>query len=117
MGYGGVMSRFPTAPIVAAGLIGGFAVAQASGNRPLGGAVLAAGGVAAAYQWYQHRPALVATGLVVTYVGAFAVSHPLSKEIGAWPSVLAVTAVASGAALVCADTRPSKHGSKEITTS
>lgn len=108
--------RFPTAPVVAAGLIGGFAVAQATENRPLGGVVLAAGGAAAAYQWYRHRPALVATGLLATYVGAFAVSHPLSKEIGAWPSVFAVTAVASGTALVCADLRGSKQA-KEIVAS
>lgn len=101
--------RIPTAPIAAAGLIGGFALAAATDNRPLGGVLLAAGGAACAYQWYRHRPPVTATALVVTYVAAFAVSHPLSKEIGAWPSVLTVSAVTAGAALVFADTRPSER--------
>lgn len=41
--------------------------------------------------------------LLGTYLAAFAGSHALAKKIGAWPSVLAVTAVASGAAYVLAD--------------
>ena len=76
------MPNFPTAPIAAAGLIAGFAVADATGNRPLGGAVLAAG------------------------VAACAVSHPLAKQIGAWPSVFTVSAVTAGAAYLASDRRP-----------
>jgi hypothetical protein len=37
------------------------------------------------------------------YLAAFGVSHPLAKRIGAWPSVCAVAAVASGAAYAGAD--------------
>ena len=33
------------------------------------------------------------------------VSHPLAKKVGTWPSVLGVTAVASGAAWLLADRR------------
>jgi hypothetical protein len=44
-------------------------------------------------------------GLGLTYAGAFGVSPPLAKKIGAWPSVFAVTAVASGAAAALADRR------------
>jgi hypothetical protein len=40
------MSRFPTAPLVITGLIGGFAVARYTGRRELGGIVLAAVGSA-----------------------------------------------------------------------
>lgn len=36
-----MFDRLPTAPIAALGLIAGFAVAVASGSRPLGGVVMA----------------------------------------------------------------------------
>ncbi|MDQ3990353.1 MAG: hypothetical protein M3291_14390 [Actinomycetota bacterium] len=38
------MSTFPIAPLVATGLVGGFAVARYTGRRELGGVVLAAAG-------------------------------------------------------------------------
>lgn len=101
--------RIPTAPIAAAGLIGGFAVASSTGSRPAGGVVLALGGAACAFEWYRHRPPVTASALLATYVVAFGVSHPLAKEIGAWPSVLAVSAVTAGAAAAFADSRPSKR--------
>jgi hypothetical protein len=41
--------------------------------------------------------------LVGTYAIAFGVSHPLAKKLGAWPSVLTVTAAAAAAAYVLAD--------------
>ncbi len=66
----------PSVPAVAAGLVGGYAVARYTGVRPLGGAVLAVAGAAAC-------------------LSAFGASHPLAKKIGAWPSVAAVTVAAS----------------------
>lgn len=101
--------RIPTAPIAAAGLIGGYAVAASTGNRALGGVVLAIGGAVCAYQWYRNSRPATASALLATYVVAFGVSHPLAAQIGAWPSVLAVSAVTAGAALVFADTKPSKR--------
>ena len=100
------MPNLPTAPLAAAGLIAGFAVADATGNRPLGGAVLAAGGITCAWAWNRKSGPLTAGALLVTYVAAFAVSHPLAKQIGAWPSVLTVSAVTAGAAYVASDRRP-----------
>jgi hypothetical protein len=41
--------------------------------------------------------------LLGVYAAAFGSSHPLAKKIGAWPSVLTVTAVASGATYALAD--------------
>lgn len=38
-----------------------------------------------------------AAGLVGLYAGAMGASHPLAKRIGAWPSVVAVSAVVAGA--------------------
>ncbi|WP_396127026.1 hypothetical protein [Brachybacterium huguangmaarense] len=94
-----------TAPVVAIGLIGGYGVARATGNRPLGGAVLAAAGIYAGRTWLARRGPVVAAGLGATYVLGFGLSHPLAKKIGAWPSVLAVTAVSAAAAHYLSDTQ------------
>jgi hypothetical protein len=98
-------SRVPTAPIVAAGLIGGFAVADATGVRALGGIVLAAAGVAAGTVWARRDGAPTTTALAAVYLGGFVGSHFLAHEIGAWPSVLCVTAVNAGASYVLSDRR------------
>lgn len=88
----------PTSPLVAVGLVGGYAAARFTGKRPLGGVVLAVAGAAAAKQWAQQVGPVGATALTAVYVGAFGASHPLAKKIGAWPSVAAVTAVTAAAA-------------------
>ena len=99
------MPQLPTAPVVATGLIGGYAVARATKKRPLGGAVLGVCGAVAVRSWLRSTgPATTAT-LTALYVGGFGASHPLAKKVGAWPSVLGVTAVASGAAWLLADRR------------
>ena len=97
------MSTFPTAPLVAAGLIGGFAVARYTGRRQLGGAVLAAVGGVCGRSWLRSSGPGVMGLLLGVYAAAFGGSHPLAKKIGAWPSVLTVTAVASGATYALAD--------------
>ena len=99
------METIPTSPVVATGLVGGFAVARYSGRRELGGLFLAACGGWSARQWNRAGGPGLAVGLGLTYAGAFGASHPLAKRIGAWPSVLAVTAAASGAAAALADRR------------
>ena len=92
-----------TAPIVAASLVGGYLVARETGIRPLGGAVLAAGGVAAGRQWRRTvGPARTAL-LAGVYLGGFGASHPLAKKIGAWPAVISVATVSAAAAYVLAD--------------
>jgi len=99
------LTRVPTAPLLAAGLIGGFAAAQQTGVRPLGGAAMLGANVVAARQWYAVGGAPLAVGLSAAYWTAMGVSHPLAKKVGTWPSVLGVTAVASGAAWLLADRR------------
>ncbi len=47
-------ARVATAPIAAGGLIAGFGVAVATGSRPLGGAVLAACGLACIAVWLRR---------------------------------------------------------------
>jgi hypothetical protein len=93
----------PTAPVVAASLVGGYYVARVTKIRPLGGAVLAVGGFVAERQWQKKAGPVNAAILSAVYFGAFGVSHPLAKKIGAWPAVLTVAAVSAGAAWVLND--------------
>lgn len=100
-----IAQHVPTAPIIATGLIGGWLTARETGIRPLGGVVLAAAGIAAGRTWYAKGGAPLTAGLVTAYLAAFGLSHPLAKKMGAWPSVLTVTAGAAGAAALLSDLR------------
>ncbi|GAB2586649.1 hypothetical protein Aab01nite_51300 [Paractinoplanes abujensis] len=97
--------RIPTAAITAGSLIGGWQLARRTGIRPLGGAVLAAGGLVAGREWSRRTTPAVTTALVATYVGAFGLSHPLAKKIGSWPAVLAVSAATAAITYATADRR------------
>lgn len=97
------MPKIPTAPIVAAGLVGGFATARYSGHRELGGAVLAAAGAASSWRWLRSSGPGVMGVLLGGYLTAFGLSHPLAKKIGAWPAVGVVAAGAAGATYALAD--------------
>jgi hypothetical protein len=97
-----------TAPVVAAGLVGGYAVARYSGRRELGGVVLAAAAAWCGRTWLRSSGPATAGLLGATYLGAFGASHPLAKKVGAWPSVGLVTAAAAGAAHVAADRRATR---------
>ena len=91
--------RLPTAPLAAAGLIGGFGVAVATGSRPAGGVVLAGFGLACIWIWLRRDGRRTAVLLTVAGLVAFALSHLLGLVIGAWPSVFLVAA--GTAALSC----------------
>lgn len=99
------LTRVPTAPLLAGGLVGGFALAQQTGVRPLGGAAMLGANVVAARQWYAVGGAPLVAGLSVGYWAAMGLSHPLARKVGTWPSVLGVTAVAAVAAWLLADRR------------
>lgn len=92
-----------TAPIVAGSLIGGYLVARETKKRPLGGAVLALGGFAAFRTWAKTVGTAKAVVLLAVYLVGFGASHPLAKKIGAWPSVLAVSAASAGASHLMSD--------------
>jgi hypothetical protein len=95
----------PTAPVAAASLIAGYAVAVASGSRPLGGVVLAAGGLWCIREWMRRNDTRTAVLLGCSGFAAFALSHVLALAIGAWPSVLLVAAAMALAAWLRADMR------------
>lgn len=92
-----------TAGVVAFGLLGGFLTARESGIRPLGGVVLAAAGLFAGRTWLAKRGPAMAGILGAAYLAGFGLSHPLAKKIGAWPSVLTVTAATAGASYLLVD--------------
>ncbi|WP_042530567.1 hypothetical protein [Corynebacterium singulare] len=92
-----------TATTVTLGLIGGWVTAKETGIRPLGGVILAAAGVWAGRSWWAKTNPATTAGLSALYAGAFGLSHPLAKKIGAWPSVLAVTAASAGAVYALSD--------------
>lgn len=99
------MENIPTVVVTAGGLIGGYATARFTKKRPLGGAVLAVAGVAAAQQWRQQAGAKTAAGLSAAYVAGFAGSHPLAKKVGAWPAVLEVAGSVALASWLAVDRR------------
>jgi hypothetical protein len=100
-----IADRVPTAPIAAAGLIGGFAVAVTTGSRPLGGALMAVLGVGCIAVWLHRDGRSVATKLTVAGLLAFAISHVLGLVIGAWPSVIVVSAVTAALCWRLSDSR------------
>ena len=95
----------PTAPIVAASLIGGYYVARETKIRPLGGAVLAAGGLLAGRQWLRTVGPAGTAVLSAVYLGGFGASHPLAKKIGPWPAVLTAAGTSAGTAWFGSDRR------------
>jgi hypothetical protein len=99
------LERLPKAPITAGGLIAGFGVAVATGSRPLGGVVLAACGLACIAVWARRDGVRVTATLTATGLVAFAVSHLLGRVIGAWPSVIVVSAVTSAVCWRVSDAR------------
>lgn len=103
------MDRTPTWPVAAGSLVLGFAVAQATGVRPLGGVVLLAGAGWCAVRWKERVGTGRTVGLVGLYAAAFAGSHVLTHVIGAWPSVAVVCAVVAGGSYAVADAAPARR--------
>ena len=93
-------STLATSALAAGGLLGGFAVARQTGNRQLGGAVLAAVGVACTTSWNASSGPKVAGALLGTYLFGFGASHPLAKQIGAWPAVCVAAGATATASVV-----------------
>lgn len=86
-------------PLLAAlSLVAGFGVAQATGDRSAGGAVLLALALAAAALCRRTAGTGRAVVLLLVVAGAFAASHVLARAVGAWPSVLLCAAVPALAA-------------------
>jgi hypothetical protein len=99
------MQSTPTAPVAAASLIVGYAVAAATGSRPLGGAVLLIGALWCIQAWTRRHGTRTAVLLAAAGLGAFIMSHVLALAIGAWPAVLLVAVAMAAATWTRADAR------------
>lgn len=99
------MAQIPTAPITAASLVGGYVVARETKKRPLGGLVLAVGGLLAGRIWRRRVGRVGTAALTAVYLGGFGASHPLAKKIGAWPAVLTAAGASAVASWLVADRR------------
>ncbi|HUB74510.1 MAG TPA: hypothetical protein VL979_10790 [Solirubrobacteraceae bacterium] len=99
------MRPLPTAPLAAGSLIASYGVVAASGSRPLGGAVLALGGLSCVAIWRRRHGARTAAALAGVGFGAFAASHLIALATGPWPAVAIVSAVSAGATWALADAR------------
>jgi hypothetical protein len=99
------MRPLPTAPLAAGSLIASYGVVAATGSRPLGGVVLAAGGLCCIGIWRRRHGTRTAAQLGGVGFAAFVVSHVLALGVGAWPAVLIVAAVTAAATWALADAR------------
>lgn len=97
------MRTLPTWPVAAGSLALGFAVAQATGVRPLGGLVLLAGAGWCALRWRARAGTTVAVGLLALYLAAFVLSHLMAGAVGTWGAVALVSAAVALAAWALAD--------------
>jgi len=97
------MRPLPTAPLAAGTFIAGYAVVAATGSRTLGGVVLLIGGAWCARVWMARHGSRTAAILLGVAFVAFVASHLLALAIGAWPSVLLVSAGMAYAAYTRAD--------------
>jgi hypothetical protein len=98
--------RSLTAAVSAGSLVLGFAVAQLSGVRALGGVVLVLAGLWCARQWFRLAGKRVMWVLGLSYFAVFVLSHPLGRWIGTWPAVLTVAAVAGAESYLLARPAP-----------
>jgi hypothetical protein len=97
------MRPLPTWLLAAGALLLGFAVAELTGVRALGGVVLFLGGLACGLRWRVLLGLPRALALVVVFLAGFALAHPLGHAIGSWPAVLLVAAVVGVVAWRVAD--------------
>ncbi|MCK9247510.1 MAG: hypothetical protein M0P31_00805 [Solirubrobacteraceae bacterium] len=96
----------PTAVVAAATLVLGFAVADVTGVRPLGGIVLFLGALWCGLRWRAARGLPVALGLVAVFLVAFGLSHAVADVLGSWGSVLTLSAIVGLVTWWVADRRP-----------
>jgi hypothetical protein len=99
-----------TWPVASGLLLLGFAVADATGIRPLGGIVMIAAIAWCATRWIRAAGLGRTVALVLVYVASFGVSHVIADKLSAWPSVLLAAAVTGLAVWALADAAQSRAG-------
>jgi hypothetical protein len=99
-----------TWPVASGSLLVGFAVAEVTGIRPLGGIVMIAAIAWCARHWLPTAGLGRTVALVLVYVASFAVSHVFADKLSAWPSVLLAAAVTGLAVWALADATQRRAG-------
>jgi hypothetical protein len=108
------MHRPPSWPVAAGSLVAGFAIAQATGVRPLGGIALALGAGWCTLRWRQRSGPRRAGALLALYVAVFAGSHGLAEVIGAWPSVAVAAGVMGAGAFTLSDAATDRRAARVL---
>jgi thiol:disulfide interchange protein len=90
------MAPVPTWPVAGGSFVLGFAAAEATGVRALGGLVLLAGAGWCAVRWRRRLGAAPAVALLAVCLAAFVGSHLVADTLGKWGAVFAAAAVAAG---------------------
>ena len=98
----------PTWPIAGASLVLGFAVADLTGVRPLGGLVLLAAAAWLVIEWRARAGTGRAIALLGLYAAAFVASHVVADVLGTWGAVFTVAIVVAAAAWLLADRAASR---------
>ncbi|MCW2957617.1 MAG: hypothetical protein JWP18_420 [Solirubrobacterales bacterium] len=98
-----VRENLSTWPVAAGSLVLGFAVAQATGVRPLGGLVLVAGAGWCARRWLPSIGTARTAALLGIYLACFVVSHVIADPVGTWPAVAIVAGVVGLSTWLAAD--------------
>ena len=101
--------RNATWPVAAGSLVLGFAVAQATGVRALGGIVLVVGAGWCATRWRRRAGNGRTAAALLVYLAAFVGAHVIADPVGAWPAVFIAAAVAGLAAWALGDAAPARR--------
>ena len=97
------MAALPTWPVAGASLIAGFAVADITGVRALGGLVLLAAAAWLGLRWRAQAGTGRAVALLALYAAAFVLSHVIADTLGTWGAVFTVAAIVTAASWLLAD--------------
>jgi len=95
----------PTWPVAAGSLIAGFAVAQATGVRALGGLVLLVAAAWCARRWAVRAGTARTAALLAFWLAAFVAAHVLADPLGTWPAVVLMAGATGAAVRTLADAR------------
>ena len=97
-----------TWPIAAGSMVLGFAVADLTGVRPLGGLVLLLAAAWCAQRWVDRAGMGATIALLGFWFAAFVASHVLADPLGTWPAVFFVASAVGAAVWSVADARPAR---------
>jgi thiol:disulfide interchange protein len=97
------VTTLPTWPIAGGSLVLGFAVADVTGVRALGGIVLLVAVAWLGTVWRRRAGLPRAVALGALYLAAFVASHVVADALGTWGAVLSVAALVAATSWAVSD--------------